>query len=266
MPVNPVGPCDWDISTDCCPDWDDLDPDLRAQATAYGTLVLWAATGRQFGTCEVTVRPCGRTCSNCPQGYYWDGEGTWVPYIFNGQWRNCWCGADFGCCTCDPHCRVYLPGPVASIQSVRVGGEVLPASGGGYFVLDQMWLIRVDTEECWPLCADQNLAPGDTDAFEVTYTRGLEVPTTLQWAAGIIACEWVKACQGAECRLPGRISSLSRQGVNVSMVNVEELLRAGLTGIPEVDQVIRSYNPGGLQGRTRFYSPDLQIPRQVTWP
>jgi hypothetical protein len=50
------------------------------------------------------------------------------------------------------------------------------------------------------------------------------------------------------------------------MVDVTELLRAGLTGIPEVDQVIRSLNPSGLKGRTRLYSPDLSTARQVTWP
>ena len=81
-----------------------------------------------------------------------------------------------------------------------------------------------------------------------------------------VACEYIKACNGSECRLPGRVSSLARQGVTISMVDVNELLRNGLTGIPEVDQVIRSINPSGLKGRTRFYSPDLPNPREVTWP
>lgn len=262
----PNPPCNWDIDASiCCPDWDDYSTELQTQSMEYASLVLWSATGRVYGTCETTVRPCGRFCDNCPSGYYWDGEGTWVPYVWNGVWRNCWCGAEPGCCSCNPHCRVYLPGNVESITEVRVGGETLPTSGA-YFVLDSMWLVRVDTEECWPLCSDQNLAPGDVDSFEVTYRYGRALPNALVNATAILACEYAKACRGEPCRLPGRIASISRQGVNINMVDVTELLRSGLTGIKEVDDVIRALNPKALVGKTRFYSPDLPNPKTVTWP
>jgi hypothetical protein len=262
-----TGPCSWVIDTTCCSEqWAAASTALKAQATEYATLVLWAATGRQYGECTVTVRPCGRMCRNCPQGWFYDGYGTWVPYIWNGQWFNCWCGTGPGCQSCDPACQVYLPGPVSSIVSVQLAGTTLPTTG--YFVLDQQFLVRVDTAACWPTCSDQNVAPGatSTNSFEVTYLRGKPVPSALSAAAGTLACEYLKACQGAECRLPGRVSSMARQGVTISLVDVAELLRNGLTGIPEVDQVIRALNPAGLKGRTRFYSPDLATPRQVTWP
>lgn len=267
MPI-PDAPCSWEINTLCVDGWDDLSAELREQATSYATLVLWSATGRRFGLCEITVRPCGRMCTNCEQtGVWYDMYGgTWMPYIWNGVWKNCWCGAEAGCCTCDPHCQVYLPGPVDSIVTVTVNGESLPASGGGYFVLDQQFLIRVDTTECWPMCSDQNLAPGDSEAFEVVYRRGTPLPPALETAAGTLAGEYVKACQGQPCRLPGRVASIARQGVNVNMVDVNELLSMGLTGILEVDQIIVALNPNRLKGRTRFYSPDLQVGRQVTWP
>jgi hypothetical protein len=258
-------PCSWTPNYLCCDSWAAVSGSpLGPQATAYATLVLWAATARQFGECQVTVRPCGRQCSSCPTGFYWD-EGTWLPYIFNGEWRNCWCGTGPGCCTCDPLCQVYLPGPVSSVVSVRLGGETLPVSGS-YFVLDQQWLVRVDTSLCWPQCSDQNLAPGDLNAFEVTYRRGRPVPDALLTAAGSLACEYIKACQGADCRLPSRVASIARQGVSITMADVNELLRNGLTGLKEVDEVVRALNPHGSKGRTRFYSPDLQVPRTVTWP
>jgi hypothetical protein len=50
------------------------------------------------------------------------------------------------------------------------------------------------------------------------------------------------------------------------MADIADVLKNGLSGIWELDQLIMAYNPYGLKGRTRMYSPDLQTPRQVTWP
>jgi hypothetical protein len=262
------GPCTWvDADALCCTDWADYSAELQTQAIDFAKTIIWAATGRQFGLCEMTVRPCGRQCQSCAQGWYYDGYGSWMPYVAaGGVWKNCWCGNGGDCCNCDPDCQVYLPGPVYSITSVQVNGESLPVTGGHFFVLDQQWLIRTDTTACWPLCADQNLAPGDADAFEVTYLRGRPVPTALAQATMSYACEYAKACLGLPCALPSRVQSISRQGVTISMVDINEMLRNNLTGLLEVDQLIAAYNPYGLKGRTRFYSPDLQEGRQVTWP
>lgn len=267
------GPCNWPTlsqfsvasSGSCCTDWSSFSGPLQEQSLEFAKTIVWAATGRQFGLCELTVRPCRRECQGCPAGYYWDGYGTWTPYIWNGSWHNCWCGSDAGCCTCDPNCQVYLPGPVDSILTVQVDGVSLPPTGS-YFVLDQQWLVRVDTEACWPTCSDQNLAPGDPEAFEVTYLRGRDVPTALAGATFLLACEYAKACAGLPCRLPGRVQSIARQGITISLADVNETLKHGLTGIWELDQLIMAYNPYGLKGKTRMYSPDMVPPRQVTWP
>jgi hypothetical protein len=261
------GPCTWpDLTQLCCDSWDAFPPAVTGQAVDYAKTFVWAATGRQFGLCELTVRPCGRQCANCPSGWFYDGYGSFQPYVFNGQWKNCWCGGESaGCCTCDPACQVWLPGPVDSIVSVNIAGSTLPVSGA-YFVLDQQWLVRVNTTECWPLCSDQNLVPGDPDAFEVTYLRGRPVPVALASATATLACEFARACIGGPCRLPTRITSISRQGITVSVADIEDVLKNGLSGLWELDQLIMAYNPYGLKGQTRFYSPDLQVPRQVTWP
>lgn len=259
------GPCTWpDLTQMCCDGWDDYSPELQAQATEYAKTIVWAATGRQYGLCELTVRPCGNWCDTCPNGWYYDGYGSWLPYVWNGVWKNCWCGSP-GNCSCDPACQVYLPGPVNEILSVQVNGATLAVTGD-YFVLDQQWLVRVDTTACWPQCGDQNLAPGNVDAFEVTYLRGRAVPTALAQGTATLACEYAKACLGQVCRLPQRVASIARQGVTISMVGIEEILKHGLTGLWELDQLIMAYNPYGVKSRARFYSPDLQEPRQVTWP
>lgn len=265
MPIE-SGPCTWpDLTQTCCPDWGDFSVSLQQQALTYAKTIAWAATGRQFGLCELTVRPCGRYCENCPNGWTYDGFGSWVPYVWNGVWKNCYCGSGPGCCTCSPDCIVYLPGPVNSIVSVQVDGATLPVTGA-YFVLDQQWLVRVDTEACWPLCSDQNLYPGDVAAFEVTYLRGLAVPSALAAATSQLACEYARACLGLPCALPMRVQSIARQGVTISSVDINDVLKNGLTGLWVLDQLILQYNPYGLKGQPRMYSPDLQMPRQVTWP
>jgi hypothetical protein len=253
------GPCSWTADTGCCDCWDDIDPSVQDAALAYAATVLWAATGRRYGVCDLTVRPCGMQCSNCPQGLYWWG-GVWLPYIFNGVWRNCWCGSDW--CSCAPRCQVFLPGPVTGITSVTQDGVLVPANA--YRVDDQQWLVRTDGE-CWPECQDYNVDSG-AGTLSVVYPRGIAVPTALASATGILACEFAKACRGSNCRLPQRLSTVARQGVQLTYVNVDSLLERGLTGLTEVDQIIVSLNPYGLKTRLRVSSPDLPVTRQVTTP
>lgn len=272
-----VGPCDgWPIDTGCCDTWSTYSASVQAAATDYATAVLWAATGRRFGLCTRVVRPCGRTCQEAYGGYgssayagsYWS-EGTWLPYIFNGEWRNCWCGCGGtpGCCGCNVDCQVYLDGPVNNIISVTVDGDTVdPAT---YRVDNGVWLVRTHDQsdaDCWPDFQNFNRNSG-TGTFIVTYQRGLAVPTALLRAAGELACEFAKACVGAPCRLSGRVSSIARQGVNLSFVGVEALMEKGLTGISTVDQIIHTFNPYNLTSPMRVVSPDWpERTRITTWP
>lgn len=267
----PGMPCSgWDVDISCCPTWDDYSEELQTAAAEYGAFTIWAATGRRFGLCPRTIRPCGRYCSSGDRGIsgYWWSEGTWMPYLFAGEWRNCWggCGNCAGCCTCEPACQVWLPPTAYSINEITVDGEVIDPNT--YRIDDNQWLVRthnVSTDDCWPECQDFNLNEGE-DTFFVTYLKGRPVPSILNRVAGELACEWAKACVGAECRLPGRVTNVARQGVSISMVSVEELLANGLTGIATVDQVIRSFNPYGLRARLRIDSPDIPGHRTTTWP
>ena len=265
-----TGPCNWDIQfNDCCECWDELDPAAKQRALNYATTILWAATGRQFGTCESTVRPCGRTCnSNNTAGYFWS-DGVYVPYILNGVWRNCFCGCGTGpgCCTCEPHCQVYLPGPVQTITEVTVDGFLIDPSA--YRVDNARWLVRTDGD-CWPLCQDYSVDAGlgifNDNTMTVTYGVNEAPPAALLDAAATLACEFAKACRGQPCRLPARASTIARQGVQLTFQNIDVLIAEGFTGIPEVDQVIRAYNPMRLARPMRVFSPDLPKSRTVTIP
>lgn len=266
---SPVLPCSgWNIDPSCCDEWDTYSLELQTNAAQYGAFTVWAATGRRFGLCVNTVRPCGMYCSNPGvYGYYW-AEGSWRPYIFNGAWRNCWCGCGTGagCCGCEPDCQVLLNGPVHSIIDVTVDGTVVdPAT---YRVDNGQWLVRThnqSTDDCWPQCQDYNQNSGE-GTFIVRYYSGIPVPSVLLNAAGELACEWARSCTGAACRLPGRVQSVARQGVSFSNVNPDDMLKMGLTGVPTVDQVIAMFNPYGLTSRMRIDSPDDEVHRSVTWP
>ena len=264
-------PCGWEVDTGCCDEFATAySAEVQAAAKEYGAMVVWAATGRRFGLCTKTVRPCGRTVpwTDNVAGYFW-ADGTWYPYIFNGVWRNCWAGCATGpwsCCTCRPDCQVWLPGPVNSIVEVSVDGELIDPTT--YRVDDGQWLVRthdVSTEDCWPICQDYNLNSG-TGVFSVTYQRGLPVPSVLLRAAGELACEWAKNCVGQACRLPQRVTSIARQGVNVSLADMDALLLNGLTGVVTVDQLIARFNPYKLVSPMKIATPDEVTVRQVTWP
>lgn len=254
--------CDWTLTESiCCPTWGDYSAELQAQAIRFATLVMWSATGRQFGPCEMVVYPCGRDTAGDwfgNAGYFWS-DGVFVPYIWQGEWFNAACGCGLSnCWLCKPRCAVYLPGPVASVASVIIDGATIAAAA--WRVLDEQWLVRTDGE-CWPLCQDYNAVDL---SFQVTYSRGITVPPVVLDAAGVVACEYAKACLGQECQLPSRVVNIARQGVTVSLQDIDTLLRDGFTGISTVDQVIRQINPNRLTSQTRLFSFDVPVARTVT--
>lgn len=261
-PVAP-GPCDWPLDTTCCPDWDTATVPQQTAATTWATEILDALTGRRFAQCAVNYRPCGPRC-NASFGYLvWPvgmgssggGMGPWMtPWIDAGVWRNCGCT---GGCSCRAACEVpFPPGSVAQVTEVMIDGVVLDPSA---YRLDSFRgspvLVRIDGE-CWPECQDMSLDPDEIGAFTITYQPGELLPAAGQIAAGMLACEFLKACQGAECALPQQLSSLSRNGVEVQVVDPASLLDDGKTGVAMVDLWVKSVNPYGRAAPARVRSLD----------
>jgi len=261
------GPCNWTLDTSCCEGWDDFSPVAQEVGYTLATLTLWAATGRRFGRCEITVQPCRQRRNlplyqvfPVPAWGYGPSEGIgWMgPYILNGEWFNsCWGG-----CTCRASCEIALDGPTTTdgILEVTTHGDVVDPSA--YVVMNNYLLVRTDGH-CWPSCI--NYSHQDPPEFTVTYLRGEEEPAALQLVGGLLACEFAKACEGDDtCRLPSRLQALSQQGVSVTVSPFSEYLDLGLTDIPEVDRVIVALNPYRQVERSRVYSPDRPQPRMVT--
>ena len=99
----------------------------------------------------------------------------------------------------------------------------------------------------------------------MTFSPGEVLPRIGQIAAGELACEFAKAClsQG-DCRLPQQLQTLTRNGVQVEVMDPALILDNGLTGFPNVDLFIKAVNPARRASRPRVLSPDLPRDRRVT--
>lgn len=269
-----AAPCVWEINTDCCAGWDEFTPEQQLNATVWATEILWALSGRQFGTCPITVRPCMRKVAQTYRTYgvwtdsdYASGVGAnWIPFIgVDGNWRNCGCA---GWCSCAPTCEVWLPGPVSGIAEVRVNNVVVPAENYRVDIANDgnFWLVG-QNGQCWPDCQSfDEPASGTGNTFVVTYGRGRMVPEAGKLAAGALACEYAKLCAGDDCALSPQATTITRDGVTYTILPSDQLIAAGLTGVASTDLWIRSVNPYFLKSRPRVWSPDMGTPRMTVVP
>lgn len=157
-----------------------------------------------------------------------------------------------GDCACGERTQLWLPFDVGAIESVVIGGVTLPTSA--YRVDNGNILVRQDGQP-WPAHQDMSKPAGEPDTFVVTMYTGVP-PTSLDnFAAGVLAREFLKLVTGEKgCRLPAGTQTIQKQGVTVI---IDPAVRRGMTtNIPEVDNVIKLRNPHGLTQQSRVYSPD----------
>lgn len=270
-------PCEWsiiycgvsDTGEPTCPHLATQSPEMQAALEASAVDYLWEATGRRYGLCETTARPCDNSCKNgstyegysgAPAGglYGWYGSGSWwgpIPYLSGGNWYNFSCGCSNSCGHMD---YVKLPGPVASVTEVTINGALFTD-----WILDSKGLGRTDGHR-WPRQQDQRLPLTENDTFGVVYERGVAVPAGGQLAAGILACEMAKySCGDNTCRLPKRVTSIRREGVEINFVDDFAMLFAeNATGIWGVDGWIASVNRSARK-RSRVISANARPMRRT---
>ena len=244
-------PCSWEIDRSCLPPLpvvgtgegevaqEVYDEALSRQNTAEDTavMVLWSLSGRQFGACEYTIRPC--PAQGFP-AYPWLGSDYLVLMLDATRWTHSPCGCVGGCEVSGPRV-VHLPGPAAAIVAVTIDGVVLPDAE---YQLEGDALYRTGGAS-WP---SQNLgAPlGETGTWSVTYTRGLDPPAGAAKMAGQLALEFIAACDDeTTCRLPRTLVATNQRG-NSHVFDQSKILKAGKTGLPEVDLWLAAVNPNHL--------------------
>ena len=259
-PASLVAPCEsWE------PIWCDLSL-LSAPPTGWplaaATHVLWALSGRQFGGCTVTLRPCRRSCQGnaWPFDMQWWEFGQWPrPVLFDGAWLNIACGSCGDSCSCSALEEVILPAPVYQVTQVKIGGVALAANA--WRLDNRRILLRTDGER-WPAC--QDLAAPDTveGSWSVTVVYGEPVPELGQRAVGELAEQFALACAGSgDCRLPQSVQSVSRQGVDFTFIDPNQLLADGRIGLFFPDLFIQTTNPHRVASRARIFDLDGPAPR-----
>lgn len=263
---NSTGPCspldDWQ------PIWcEQLSPAAMAvtgDAIQMAADVLWVLSGQRFGLCTVTLRPCREDCSNDWLGWndWWPGVGSGIrsstgggprPWWYNGVWYNI-CGGCTGSCSCTMIDTAYLPAPTRQVLEVKMDGEVMDPSL--YRVDENRMLVRLDGQ-LWPMCQNMGAPDDRPGTWSVTITVGEDVPLLARRAVGQLAGELAKDCAGEACMLPYEITSLSRQGVNLSFGSPNEVdpVVAQLN-LQWVSLFINTYNPNRLAHRAKAYDVD----------
>jgi len=255
-------PCCWtcDVMTES--------PTVTGQAVAFASNTLWVLTGRQFGFTETTLRPC-RDCHRetpFPDGWLsWPGTqrpplGATSSGGFYGYWIYGGCGSCQDNCSCTYLEQFELSAPVSSITQIKINGTILDPSS--YRLDESRYVVRVDGG-IWPRTNNFALPDTQVGTWSVTARYGLNLPDGAAWAIGELACEFIKAANGEDCRLPRTVTQLARQGVTLSFPSISDMFDKGLTGLYLADIFINTWNPNHLQGRARTYSIDGRKSRRV---
>lgn len=235
------------------------DADLLNDCIKMASDVLYNYTKRRWpGSCTDTVRPCRRSCHQ---------PGSWAGWFAGtseaAKWGNA--GGGFGGipgipgqasaqipsqapCGCGYISEFELPRrDVTAIVAVRVDG-VLLVEGTDYRLDDGYRLVRLGGE-VWPTCQNLLLADTEEGTWSVEYDYGLAPPIGGEKACIALACQlaWAhkpEAVRDGRCRLPRRVTSVTRQGVTMALLDPLTLFDDGKTGIAEVDMWIASVNRG----------------------
>lgn len=216
-------------------------PDLPTGVTwdsllLQATEILWALSGRRWS---------GRSADGgCDGSAEWHDEHGQCAWWAATGWPALWLGPR--------HCSageavIQLPhDETTAVESVVVGGTAFTS-----WRQDGAWLYRTDG------------LPWRGRTVVITYRWGLEPPATGKAKCVALALELGKAAAGdGSCRLPKRVTSVTRQGVSMTMIDSQKFLDQGRTGLTDVDQWLASVNPKARPERGSVWSPDIPVARR----
>ena len=216
----------------------------------FASSVLYEFTGHQWpGEHTDIIRPVGCSCHGYALSHLADGT-TWIHHGVT---------------------EIVLPGyPVVSIDEVKIDGAVVPSAQ--YRVDDWRKLVYLPPASGgvggWP--CSQRLDRPDTDegTFSVEYKWGAAPPAEGTTCAAILACQLAIACQPDPakngCRLPQRITNITRQGVSMAILDPLTLFGEGRTGLTEVDLWLDSLRYGQKHRPAQITRPGKPRARRAT--
>lgn len=226
MPIigTPTGPCDnwgltWaDVTARGCGSCSKITSEAaQAQILEAAVNLAWAATGRRYGVCTETLRPC----------------------------LGCDCGSAYNECGCFVYQRIDLDPaqdmggisqPIQSIGSVTLlGVPLLP--GTDYALGENRWLYRLPRGELWPACQDIGAVPAPV---EIEVGRGWPPPRDLILLGVLpLAREMAANDCGDPCSIdPSKVQSVQREGISFALISKGDAWKEGLTGDQGIDAAI----------------------------
>jgi len=228
-------------------DIDVTDDEQWVQPLLLASEILWMLSGRRWlGVgCEETVilRSTGETA----------GRGSW-PYSRTWGVCGCWFVATWG----DPlplaaysgthisrPMAVKLPrSEVSAVTAVTIDGDAF----ADFELTGDGWLRRTDGQG-WPVCGDQT---------SITYQFGAPPPPGGVQATVALAAEIVKDIfDRPGCQLPRRTTSVTREGITMTVLDPADFLDKGKTGIIPVDMWLAAVNPKARSQRAMIWTPDI---------
>lgn len=258
-----TGSC-WPVTPwceDCCSEKLNEQPEeFRSMLYDMAATFLFNATGRQFGGCPVTYRPCAKSCDCCADGAW---NMSYPAKRWDGAWVNIDCNRCRDNCECTEVSEVIIP-DTDQVVDVRIDGiDYDPLDTVA--VYDRRRIVRTDGGQ-WPRCQDLTVEDGP-GTWHITVLRGRPVPAGGDWMAALLACEMGKSClDQSDCRLPRRTQTITRQGVTMGFQDAFENLGQMRTGLWEVDAWIESAVTSA-HVRPAVISPDVHWDHtRLTWP
>ncbi|MGH1490560.1 MAG: hypothetical protein ACRBK7_14415 [Acidimicrobiales bacterium] len=278
--VHREGPCqDWTTEAEAVARCNNTT--LTTEAWTFGialaSVVLWNATGRRYGVCRRTVRPCYSGTHH--HGFGPTGAARARQRTIDALTSTA-AGYDIDDapivwpCSCGPD-MLTLPGPIEAVESILYAGQTLPTTAyrirtAGHRA--RTALLRLDGDTWWccnDLDADPTVAATDQGcpAWQVTYWQGRQLPDLARNVASILAEELAKSFCGEACdqKLHSNLVQISRRGVTKqydpkAVKGTDGLTRTGLT---PVDAWIAAVNPNGRTRQSAIIRADDPENRRI---
>jgi len=153
--------------------------------------------------------------------------------------------------------QLLLSGPVTAVTAVSIDGALLPSAA--YRVDNGHILVRTDGG-VWPHCQDMTKAATQVGTFQVVYSHGNPLPTGAVRSAESLAVELAKLWDPtiSDCKLPSRVTSITRQGLTMVVIDPLTVIKEGGTGLVDVDMWLASLKVARAGRRARIWTPGVE--------
>lgn len=258
----------WATIADVCAPCDEYDfpADLLEDSLQFASDVLFNLSGRQWpGLCEIDgLRPSAQYRAwdpGPPSARQARTESTrWWPGNAREPWGWCSCNREVNV-GCRSLPSVQLLGyPIGDVTEVKIDGEVLDPEF--YRVDEYQYLVRLPDSDGnnvgWPCCQHLELADDQPGTWSVSYEYGAAPPIGGVRSCASLGCQLALACRPAtvgSCRLPKRVTTITRQNVTLAILDPMSLFKDGMTGLAEVDLWLASLRQART-GEFLFVNPE----------